>query len=134
MLRLMLDVTGDTHHLCTKLVSNLRDKMRYITHYRCLQFYLTHGLRLDKIHRIVAFTQRKYMLPFIKFCYDGRKNAQSDFESSLYKLFANACYSKMVENICKHVNVRLMADQKSLYSQSRKRRTSARRSSTRTWR
>jgi len=65
--RLMQDVTGVAHFPCTKLVSNLRDKMRYVTHYRCLQFYLTHGLVLDKIHRIVAFTQRTYMLQFIKF-------------------------------------------------------------------
>jgi len=30
------------------------------------------------------------MLPFIKFCNDGRNNTQSDFESSLYKLIAKA--------------------------------------------
>jgi len=70
--QLMQDVTGIAHFLCTKLVSNLRDKTRYITHYRCLQFYLAHGLVLDKIHRVVAFTQRTCMLPFIKFCNDGR--------------------------------------------------------------
>jgi len=49
--RLMQDVTGVAHFPCTKLHSNLHDKMRYITHYRCLQFYLAHGLVLDKIHR-----------------------------------------------------------------------------------
>ena len=37
----MQDVTGITHFPCTKLVSNLRDKMHYVTHYRCLQFSLT---------------------------------------------------------------------------------------------
>ena len=66
--RLMQDVTGVAHFPCTKLVSNLRDKTRYVMHYRCLQFYLAHGLVLDKIHYVVAFTQRTHMLPFIKFC------------------------------------------------------------------
>jgi len=50
------------------------------------------------------------MLPFIKFCNDSRKNAKSEFESSLYTLIANAFYGKMVENVRKRVNVRLIAD------------------------
>jgi len=78
-----------------------------MSHYRCLQFYLAHGLILDKIHRIVVFTQRTYMLPFSN---DGRKNAKSEFESSLYKLIANAFYGKTVENMRKRANVRLIAD------------------------
>jgi len=88
--RQMQNVTGVAHFPCMKLVSNLRDKTCYVTHYRWLQFYLAHELVLDKIHRVVAFTQHKYMLPFIKFCNDGRKNVKSKFESSLYKLIANA--------------------------------------------
>jgi len=82
-------------------VSNLHDKTRYATHYRCLQFYLAHRLVLDKIHRVVAFTQRTYMLPFIKFCNNGRQKAKSEFESSLYKFIDNAFYGKrwkMCEN------------------------------------
>ena len=51
-LHLMQDVIGIAHFPCTKLVSNLRDKSRYVTHYRCLQFYLAQGLVLDKIHRL----------------------------------------------------------------------------------
>ena len=66
------------------------DKTHYVTHYRCLQFYLTHSLELTKVHRVVSFTQRPFMLPFIKYCNGGRKNATSEFESSLYKLLANA--------------------------------------------
>jgi len=108
--RLMQDVTGVAHFPCTKLISNLHNKTRYVTRYRCLQFYLAHGLVLDKIHRVVAFSQRTYMLPFIKFCNDGRKNVKSEFESSLYKLIANAFYGKTVENVRKRVNVRLIAD------------------------
>jgi len=43
MLHLMQDITGLAHHSCTKLVSNLHDKMRYVMHYCCLQFYLAHS-------------------------------------------------------------------------------------------
>ena len=110
MVRLMQDITGVAHFPCTKLISNLGDKTCYITHYRCLQFYLVHGLVLDKIYRVVAFTQRTYMLPFIKFCNNGRKNEKSEFESSLYKLIAGAFYGKTVENVGKCANVHLIAD------------------------
>jgi len=34
MLRVMLDVTGVGHYPCTKWVSNLHDKMHYVTRYR----------------------------------------------------------------------------------------------------
>jgi len=82
-----------------------------VTHYRCLQFYLTHRLELIKVHPVIEFNQSRYMLPFIKFCNDGRKNAQSDFESSLCKLIANAFYGKTAENLRKRSNIRLIADE-----------------------
>jgi len=65
MLHYVLDETDVTHHPSTKLVSTLCNKACYITHYCCLKFYLAHGLQLVKIHRVVAFTKRKLMLPFI---------------------------------------------------------------------
>jgi len=109
-LRWMMDEIGVVHKPCTKLVSNLCDKSNYVAHYRCLQFYLKHGLELTKIHRVVSFAQRPFMQPFIKYCNEGRKNAESDFESGLYKLLANAFYGKTVENIRKRTNVRLISD------------------------
>ena len=74
--RFMLEETEVEHVPCTKLVSNLMDKTRYVTHYRCLQFYIKHGMVLTKVHRVVSFTQRPFMQPFIKFCNDGRKKCK----------------------------------------------------------
>jgi len=42
-----------------KLVPNLMNKQKYVCHYRNLQFYLDHGLKLDKIHRIISFTRAR---------------------------------------------------------------------------
>ena len=63
------------HRASTKLVSNLRDKTHYVTHYRCLQFYLSHGMQLVAVHRVVAFTQRAFMLPFINSATTAKERA-----------------------------------------------------------
>jgi len=67
-LRNIVSETGMRHTPPTKIVSNLTDKEKYVTHYyRCLQFYLAHGLELTKIHRIISFTQRTFTRPFVQY-------------------------------------------------------------------
>ena len=79
-------------------------------HYHNLQFYLNHGLKLDKIHRIISFTQSPWLKPWIDLCTEQRKTARSDFESDLAKLQANATFGKTMENVRQRVNLRLIAD------------------------
>ena len=40
-----------------KLVPNLSDKVKYVVHYKNLQHYLSLGIKLVKIHRILTFNQ-----------------------------------------------------------------------------
>jgi len=54
----MYEFVDCKHVRCDKLISNLRDKTFYVTHYRSLKFYLAHGMRLVRTHRIVSFTHR----------------------------------------------------------------------------
>ena len=79
-----------------------------------LQFYLDHGLVLTRIHRVVAFTQHPFMLPFVAYCNEQRKNAKSEFKSNLYILLANSLYGKTCKNVHRRCNVGLIADEKSL--------------------
>jgi len=66
----------DSHWKPTqKLVPNLLDKTKYVTHYRNLQLYVT------KIHRILSFTQRPWLKPWIDLCNEQRRTASADFES-----------------------------------------------------
>ena len=42
----------------TKLVPNLFVKEKYVVQYRNLKIYLSHGMELTKIHRVLSFKQR----------------------------------------------------------------------------
>ena len=93
-----------------KLIPNLYDKTNYVTHYRNLQFYISHGLVLTKIHRVLSFTQRPWLKSWIDLCTTQRQNAKSEFESDLSKLQANATFGKTMEQVRNRVNIRLIAD------------------------
>jgi len=93
-----------------KLVPNLFDKNKYVTHYRNLQLYTKHGLKITKIHRILSFTQKPWLKPWIDLCNAHRRAACSEFESDLAKLQANSTFGKTMENVRQRVNIRLIAD------------------------
>jgi hypothetical protein len=99
---------------CNKLVPNLRDKIKYVTHYRNLQFYKKHGLIVTKIHRILSFKQRPWLKPYIDHCTARRQAATSQFESDLNKMKANAVFGKSMECVRNRVNIRLIADPQKL--------------------
>ena len=44
-----------------KLIPNLGDKVEYVAHYENLKCYLSLGIRLVKIHRILSFKQSNWL-------------------------------------------------------------------------
>ena len=91
-----------------KLVPSLRDKERYVLHYRNLQLYLSLGMRLKKIHRALRFEQSPWMEPYIRMNTELRKKATTDFEKDLYKLMNNSVFGKTMENLRKRVDVKIV--------------------------
>jgi len=93
-----------------KLILSLYDKEMYVTHYRNLKFYITHGLQLTKIHRVLEFTQAPWLKPYIDLCTAERQKAATTFEADFHKLSANSCFGKTMENLRDRQNIRLIAD------------------------
>ena len=62
-----------------KLTPNLRDKVRYVVHYRNLKLYLQLGLVVTKIHRVLKFKQSTWLKKYIDFNALHRSLAERSF-------------------------------------------------------
>ena len=89
-----------------KLVPNLRDKIKYVVHYRNLQYYLSLGIKLVKVHRILKFKQSNWLKKYIKFNTQKRKESTDRFNQNFFKLLVNCIYGKSMENIRKRISVK----------------------------
>jgi hypothetical protein len=49
---------------------------------------------LNKVHRIISFTQSKWLKPYIEFNTNQRTLAKTDFEKDFFKLMNNSYYEK----------------------------------------
>ena len=70
---------------CRKLLLTQYNKKNYVVHYALLQFFLQEGMVLNKIHRVVSFTQKPFLEPYIKFNSERRATARNAFEKDFYK-------------------------------------------------
>ena len=96
----------------TKLIPNLMPKNNYTVHYRNLKQYLSKGLALKKVHRILEFKQSDWMKPYINFNTQKRKEATNEADKTLFKLLNNAVYGKTMENMRKRIKIRIIKNEK----------------------
>ena len=97
---------------CNKLICNLFNKKKHVTHINSLKQALNHGLKLKKIHRIIEFNQEAWLKPYIDMNTELRKAAKTDFEKDLFKLMNNSVFGKTMENIRKHRDIKLVTTEK----------------------
>ena len=95
-----------------KLIPNLGNKINYVVHYKNLQLYLSFGMKLTKIHRLLKFNQSDWIKRYIDFNTKKRMNAANDLEKDFFRLMINSVYGKIMKNLRKRINVRLVNNEK----------------------
>ena len=88
-----------------KLIPNLGNKTKYVLHSGNLQLYLSLGIKLTKIHKVLKFEQSDWMKKYIDFIIEKRMNAANDFEKDFFKSMINSVYVKTIENLRKRIRV-----------------------------
>ena len=91
-----------------KLIPNLRNKIKYIIHYKNLIQCLKAGMKLKKIHRGIKFIESDWMKPYIEKNTNLRTKAKNNFEKDFFKLINNSVFGKTMENIRNRVDVKLV--------------------------
>ena len=89
-----------------KLIPNLGNKTNYVVHYRNLQLYLSLGIKLTKLHRVLKFKQSDWMKKYIDFNSEKRTNGANNFE----KVISAICslYGKTMKNVIKRISIRIV--------------------------
>ena len=95
-----------------KLIPNLGEKTNYVVHYRNLQLYLSLGMKLTKIQKILKLKQSDWMKIYIRFNTKKRTKAANSFEKYYFKLMINSDYGEAMENLRKRISARIVNNEK----------------------
>ena len=95
-----------------KLIPNLGNKTNYVLHYKNFQLYLSLGMKLTKIHRVLKFKQSDWMKRNLILTLKKKTDAANNFEKDFFKLMIISVYGKTMENLRKRINVRLVNNEK----------------------
>ena len=70
----------------------MNDEKEYAIHKRTLKLVLSHGLVLEKLHKVIKFNQEAWLKPYIEKNTELKKNANNYFKIYFFKLMNNAIF------------------------------------------
>ena len=79
------------------MVPNLGNKTKGIVQYKNLQLYLSLGIKLTKIHKVLKFKQSGWIHKYIDFNTEKGINAANSFQKDFFKLMTNSVYEKTMD-------------------------------------
>ena len=80
-------------------------------HLCALKQALNHGLKLEKVHSAISFSQSAWLKQYIDRNTEFRMKANNDFEKDYFKLLNNSFCGKTVENVRKHRDISKVASE-----------------------
>ena len=104
----MKEIKPDTYIQTSNLICDWSNKKNYLIHYRMLNFYIRHGMIVDKVHEIISFKQSRWLEKYIDFNTQKRNQAVNGFEKDFYKLLNNAFYGKTMENVRNRLKIKFV--------------------------
>ena len=91
----------------SKLCCSLLPKNNYVVNYRYLKLALSLGVKLEKVNRVLQYTQSDFLKQYIMLNTSLRTKAKNDFDKDFYKLMNNSVYGKTMENVRNRINFKL---------------------------
>ena len=86
-----------------KLLCGHFDDKEYGVHIKLLQFYISVGCKVEKVHDVIKFAQRPYFKSYIEKCMHLRELYRDDANMSyMFKTMGNSLYGKTIMNCRKY--------------------------------
>jgi hypothetical protein len=95
-----------------KLIADFNPREKYVIHAANLQLYLSLGMILKSVHRVLGFEEESFLQIYIDFCTEMRSKAKNPLESNFFKLLSNCIYGKFIEAVMNYMDVKFCYNKK----------------------